>query len=101
LRCREAQDEYHFYWITGTQNLVNYWTKHHPASHHKAFWPQILASSTSKLVTEVFLSSHRNFYPLTTSKNMATKSFIKKILSTPAFVEQLAAQQQTIAAKGA
>jgi hypothetical protein len=32
---------------------------------------------------------------------MATKSFVKKILSTPAFVEQLAAQQQTIAAKGA
>jgi hypothetical protein len=36
-----------------------------------------------------------------TLKNKATKSFVKKILTTPAFVEQLAAQQQTIAAKGA
>jgi hypothetical protein len=30
---------------------------------------------------------------------MANKSFVKKILSMPAFVEQMAAQQQTIAAK--
>jgi hypothetical protein len=59
--------------------LADYWTKHHPASHHKVFWTQILASS----------------------KNMATKSFVKKILSTPAFVEQMAVQQQAIAAKGA
>jgi hypothetical protein len=30
---------------------------------------------------------------------MANKSFVKKIISTQAFVEQMAAQQQTIAAK--
>jgi hypothetical protein len=83
------------------QNLVDSWTKHHPASHHKAFWPQILTSSTSKPATEVYPSSHGNFHPLTTLMNTATKSFVKKILSAPAFVEQLAAQQQTIAAKGA
>jgi hypothetical protein len=37
LCCREAQDQYRFDWRPGTQNLANYWTKHHPASHHKAF----------------------------------------------------------------
>ncbi len=37
LRCRKAQDQYQFYWKPETQNLVAYWTKHHPASHHKAF----------------------------------------------------------------
>jgi hypothetical protein len=58
--------------------LADYWTKHHPASHPKAFRPQLLTSS----------------------KNRANKSFAEKILSTPAFVEQMAAQQQTIAAKG-
>jgi hypothetical protein len=79
LHCREAQDQYRFYWRPGTQNLADYWTKHHPASHHNAFRPQILTSL----------------------KNMANKSFVKKILSTPAFVEHMAAQQQTIAAKGA
>jgi hypothetical protein len=33
-------------------------------------------------------------------KNTATKCFVKKILSTPAIVEQLAAKQRTMAAKG-
>jgi hypothetical protein len=79
LDCHKAQDQYRFYWRPGTQNLADYWPKHHPASHHKAFWPQTLTSQ----------------------KKMATKSFVKKILSTPAFVEQMAAQKQTIAAKGA
>ncbi len=83
LCCREAQNQYHFYWRPGTQNLADYWTKHHPASHHKAFWPQILTSSTSKPATEVCLSFHGNFHPLVTSKNTVTKSFVKKILSTP------------------
>ncbi len=36
-----------------------------------------------------------------TLKNTATKSFVKKILAAPSFVEQLAAKQKTIAAKGA
>jgi hypothetical protein len=91
LHCREAQDQYRFYWRPGTQNLADYWTKHHPASHHKAFRPQILMSSTT---------NHENS-KANTPKNTATKSFIKKILSTPSFVEQLAAQQRTIATKGA
>jgi hypothetical protein len=81
--------------------LADYWTKHHPASCHKAFWPQILTSSTSKPATEVFPSSHRNIHPLTTLKNMTTKSFFKKILAIPSFAEHLAVKQQTIAAKGA
>ncbi len=100
LHCREAQDQYCFYWQPGTQNSADYLTKHHPASRLKAFWPQILTSSRSKLVTEVFPSSHGKFHPFTTLKNTATKSFIKKILVTPSFVEQLSAKQQTIAAKG-
>jgi hypothetical protein len=101
LHFREAQDQYHFYLRPVTQNLVDYWTKHHPASHHKTFWPQTLTSLKSKPTTEVFLSSHRNFHPLTTLKNTAAKSFVKKNLATPSFVEQLAAGQKTIAAKGA
>jgi hypothetical protein len=57
LHCCKAQDQYCFYWRPGTQNLADYWTKHHPASHHKAFWPQ----------------------KLTSSKNTANKSFVRKI----------------------
>ncbi len=57
LCCCKAQDQYPFYWRPGTQILADYWTKHHPASHCKAFWPQILTSSTSKPATEIFPSS--------------------------------------------
>ncbi len=37
LRCRSTQNQYRFYWRPGTQNIADYWTKHHPASHHKSF----------------------------------------------------------------
>jgi hypothetical protein len=47
LHCHKAQDQYQFYWRSGTQNLADYWTKHHPASHHKAFQPQILMPATT------------------------------------------------------
>jgi hypothetical protein len=71
--------------------LADYWTKHHPASHHKSFWPQILMSATTD----------PEHFKLNTPKNTATKSFVKNILLTPSFVEQLGAKQRTIAAKGA
>ncbi len=35
LRCRDAQGQFHYYWRPGTQNLADYFTKHHPATHHK------------------------------------------------------------------
>jgi hypothetical protein len=35
LRCREAQEQFHFFWRPGGQNLADYWTKHHPAAHHQ------------------------------------------------------------------
>jgi hypothetical protein len=71
--------------------LADYWTKHHPASHHMAFWPQILTLPTTDQTNST----------TNTPKNMATKSFVKKILSTPSFVKQPAAKQRTVAVKGA
>ncbi len=35
LQDREAQKQFKFYWRPGTQNLADYWTKHHCAAHHK------------------------------------------------------------------
>jgi hypothetical protein len=34
LRCHDAQGQFCYYWRPGTQNLADYFTKHHPASHH-------------------------------------------------------------------
>jgi hypothetical protein len=65
LRCRGAQDQYQFYWRPGTQNLADYWTKHHPASHHKLFRPQILTSTTDP-----------EYLKLTTPKNTVSKTFL-------------------------
>ena len=90
LRCRGAQDQYRFYWRPGTQNLADYWTKHHPASHHKSFRPQILTSAQDPEYTK-----------LTTPKIQNNKSFVKHVLQTPLFAKQLAAKQMTIAARGA
>ena len=42
LRDRETLKQFRFYWRPGKQNLADYWTKHHPASHHKNMRPEIL-----------------------------------------------------------
>jgi hypothetical protein len=72
------------------QNLADYWTKHHPAKHHKSFHPQILTSAADP-----------KYIKLTTPKNTASKSFVKKILQTPLFAKQIATKQSTIAARSA
>ena len=90
LRCRGAQNQFCYYWRPRTQNLVDYWTKHHPASHHKSFQPQILTSPMDP-----------EYLRLTTPKKTVSKSFIKHVLKTPCFMEKLAATEKTLAAQGA
>ena len=35
LRDRECQEQFRIYWRLGRLNYADYWTKHHPAKHHK------------------------------------------------------------------
>jgi hypothetical protein len=42
VQCRDAQGQFRYFWRPGTQNLADYFTKHHPASHHKASRPTFL-----------------------------------------------------------
>jgi hypothetical protein len=86
LRCCSAQDQYRYYWRPGSQNLGDYWTKHHPSKHHNLFCPQILTSATDP-----------EYIKLTTSKNNAATSFTKSILPTPLIAKQIATKQATIA----
>ena len=44
LRCRDSQGQFRYYWAPGTGNLGDYWTKHHPPSHHQSFRRNILTS---------------------------------------------------------
>jgi hypothetical protein len=57
LRCRNAQGQCRYYWRPGTQNLADYFTKHHPASHHKASRPTYLTSSSDPQYKKLFLTS--------------------------------------------
>jgi hypothetical protein len=41
LRCRNTQGQLRYYWRPGTQNLADYFTKHHLATHHKSVHPAI------------------------------------------------------------
>ena len=51
LRDRKLRDMLRFYWRPGTMNLADYFTKHHPAAHHKHIRKEYL---TSQSATEQF-----------------------------------------------
>jgi hypothetical protein len=54
LQYCKAQGQLRYYWRPGTQNLVNYFTKHHPASHHKANRPTFLTPQEDPQYTKLF-----------------------------------------------
>jgi hypothetical protein len=35
LRDQECQQQFHIYWQPIKLNYANYWTKHHPETHHR------------------------------------------------------------------
>ena len=47
LRDRETQKQFRFYWRAGVLNYADYWTKHHPAAHHRNIRPEFLKSPTA------------------------------------------------------
>ena len=43
LRDRSiSQKQFQFYWRPGSMNYADYWTKHHPAAHHRNMRPVFL-----------------------------------------------------------
>jgi hypothetical protein len=89
LQCHEAQGQFRYYWRPGTQNLAGYFTKHHPASHHKANRPTFLTPRKDLQYTKLFPLQQdtkpkvkSTTKPLTTT-NSFTKSFGKNLLQTP------------------
>ena len=56
LRDRKLRDMLRFYWRPGTMNLADYFTKHHPAAHHKHIRKEYL---TSQSATERFALGKR------------------------------------------
>jgi len=46
LHDRKRQGQFHIFWHPGNTNQADYFSKHHPASHHKAIWPTYLHTPT-------------------------------------------------------
>lgn len=42
VRDRVRQGQYLIYWKKGRHNKADYYTKHHPSSHHQAIRPSVL-----------------------------------------------------------
>ena len=40
--CSINQQQFRFYWRPGPTNYADYWTKHHPAAHHRNMRPEFL-----------------------------------------------------------
>jgi hypothetical protein len=36
LKCRVRQGQFHIHWKQGCENMADYFTKHHPGTHHQA-----------------------------------------------------------------
>ena len=88
LRCRDARRQFQYYWRPGTQNLADYFTKHHPASHHKASRPTYLTSSSDPQYKKLFLTSPDTKSTITKptkASKTTTKSFVKSLMKTERF----------------
>ena len=46
LRDREFQKQFRIYWRPGKLNYADYWTKHHPGSHHQNMRKEFLTPNT-------------------------------------------------------
>jgi hypothetical protein len=108
LRCRDAQGQFRYYWRPGTQNLADYFTKHHPASHHNSVRPTILTAVndpeyrklfvTQKSASPENIKSSGNEKELLkkqgtpTKTSVITNSFVKTLFQTPKFQHMVAAR---------
>jgi hypothetical protein len=91
LRCHKAQGQLRYYWRLGTQNLADCFTKHHPASHHKANKPTFLTPHEDPQYTKLFPPQQdkkpnvKSPTKPSTTTNSFTKLFGKNLLKTPRF----------------
>ncbi len=87
LQCHNTQGQFSYYWRPGTQNLADYFTKHHPASHHKASRPTFLTPRDDPQYTKLFLTSPdtKPNMKIPTKSLTTMNSFAKKILTTERF----------------
>ena len=83
LRCRDAQGQFWYYWRPGTQNLADYFTKHHPATHHKSVRPTILTAGNDPEYRKLFVTQESATPRQTNIKSSGNKKELMKIQGAP------------------
>ncbi len=79
LQCCKAKGQFRHYCRLGTQNLADYFTKHHLASHHKNNRPTFLTPCKDPQYTKLFLLPQdkkpnvKSLMKLSTTANTFTK----------------------------
>jgi hypothetical protein len=88
-------------WHSGQENLADYFTKHHPATHHKNVRPTILTSVNDPEYKKLFALQDfestqtrvgYDYKSKPTRKMVQTTSFVKTLLKTPKFQNMIAAR---------
>jgi hypothetical protein len=82
LGCRKAQGQFRYFWRPSTQNLADYFTKHHPASHHKTNRPTFLTPHEDPQYTK-----YTKLFPLHQDKKPNVKSTTKSLTTTNSFTQ--------------
>ena len=83
LKCRQAQQQFRFYWRPGTQNLADYFTKHHAPSHHINTRPLYLTNPNDPEYTKLLQTNTFAGKLLNTEKYkvLAQAHFLKTVSS--------------------
>ena len=58
IKDRVKMGHFHIFWRPGTENIADYWTKHHPASHHREMRPIVLNSKKTVIEKRVNFSEN-------------------------------------------
>ena len=78
LRDREAQRQFQFFWEKGNCNYADYFTKHHPISHHKTIRSTYVQDKEKNETEKLNLLSHDHYdnktIPATYVKNKANSN---------------------------
>jgi len=110
LRCCDAQGQFRYYWRPGTQHLADYFTKHHPSTHHKSVHPTILTAVNNPEYRKLFVTQDASspqinvksgrtnkeqttiIQEIPTKTSVTTNSFVKTLFQTPKFQNMIAAR---------
>jgi hypothetical protein len=67
IRDRVAQQQFQILWKKGADNLADYFTKHHPPTHHKQMRPLYLQETANTVTRETVTFKHQTKFKTTST----------------------------------